>query len=268
MSDADLLRVASEILDGSVAEFTGQLGAQASVHKSAKDFATEADLSIERHVSALLVERTGIGVHGEENGGPAPSEGTVWVLDPIDGTANFSLGLPITAINLALMRDGLPVIGLTWAPLLDQRYAAVTGGPVFRNGKALPALGRTKLADVAIAFGNVTANGGRRFPTRWRMALLDLLAERSLRVRVLGSTAVEAAWAASGLVGGMIAFGNHPWDTCPGACLVRAAGGLVTDIDGTEHSLASRGLLAAAPGVHDELLAALAVVGPPADYLD
>lgn len=268
MSDSELLTIATDILDATIPEFTGQLGAQASVHKSAKDFATEADLSIERHVSALLTERTGIAVHGEENGGPDLSTGTNWVLDPIDGTANFSLGLPITGTNLALVRDGVPVIGLTWAPLLNQRYAAIGGGPVYRNGEPLPGLQRAKLVDVAIAFGNVTANGGRRFPTRWRMALLGTLADRSLRVRVLGSTAVEAAWVASGLAGGMVGFGNHPWDTFPGACLIRTAGGQVTDLDGTEHSLASRGFLAAAPGVHEELLEALAVVGEPASYLD
>ncbi|WP_163507621.1 inositol monophosphatase family protein [Fodinicola acaciae] len=268
MSDRELLAAASEILDGAVAEFTGQLGAQASVHKSAKDFATEADLSIERHLTAALTERTGIPVHGEEHGGPPLDTGTTWVLDPIDGTANFSLGLPLTGTNLALVRDGRPVIGLTWAPLLHERYAATADGPVLRNGEPVPALQRAKLADVAIAFGNVTANGGRRFPTRWRMALLDTLAERSLRVRVLGSTAVEAAWTAAGVTGGMVAFGNHPWDTFPGACMIRAAGGVVTDVDGSEHSLSSRGMLAGASGVHEELLDALAAVGAPADYLD
>jgi myo-inositol-1(or 4)-monophosphatase len=207
----ELLDIATEILNDAVAEFTGLLGAHATVHKSAKDFATDADLAIERHLTARLTERTGIPVHGEEHGGPPLDNGTTWVLDPIDGTANFSLGLPLTATNLALVRDGVPVIGLTWAPLLHQRFAAVAGGQVLRNGEPVPALQRTKLADVAIAFGNVTANGGRRFPTGWRMALLDTLAERSLRVRVLGSTAVEAAWTAVGVTGGMIAFGNHPW---------------------------------------------------------
>lgn len=262
----ELLDIASEILDGAVAEFTSQLGAHATVHKSAKDFATDADLAIERHLTTLLTERTGIPVHGEEHGGPPLETGTAWVLDPIDGTANFSLGLPLTATNLALVRDGVPVIGLTWAPLLHQRFAAVAGGQLLRNGEPVPALQRGKLADVAIAFGNVTANGGRRFPTGWRMALLDRLAERSLRVRVLGSTAVEAAWTAVGVTGGMIAFGNHPWDTFPGACQLRVAGGVVTDIDGSEHSLASRGMLAAAPGVHEELLEAVASVGSPSDY--
>ena len=57
----------------------------------------------------------------------------VWVLDPIDGTFNYSSGLPTAAILLGLLRDGEPVLGLTWLPFIGQRYTAVAGGPVLRQ---------------------------------------------------------------------------------------------------------------------------------------
>jgi myo-inositol-1(or 4)-monophosphatase len=186
----------------------------------------------------------------------------------VDGTANYTRGIPLAGMNLGLLHEGVPVVGLSWVPLLDQRYAAVSGGPVFCNGTPLPPLCTGRLADVVVGFGNPHKSGpGRgRFPTAYRMALLEALAGRSLRVRVLGATAVDLAWVAAGLLGAGICFGNHPWDTAPGARLVRSAGGLVTDLAGAPHDIDSQSVLAGAPGVHAEVLDVLAEVGDPASY--
>jgi myo-inositol-1(or 4)-monophosphatase len=263
-----LCETAADILTAAEDAFSAGLRSAPTVHKGVNDFATDADLAIERRLAAELVRRTGIGVHGEEHGGPAPAEGAVWVLDPVDGTANYTRGIPLAGMNLALLQDGVPVVALSWLPLLDQRYTAVDGGPVHCNGEALPPLRRGALADVAVGFGNPhkSGPGPGRYPTAYRLALLDALARRSLRVRVLGATALDLAWVAAGLLGVAVCFGNHPWDTAPGACLVRAAGGVVTDLAGTPHDIASRSVVAGAPGVHDEVLGVLAEVGTPADY--
>src|SRR5690606_7205126 len=112
----DLLAVAGEVLDGAAERFVHGIGAPSAVAKGGNDFATEFDLELERTVSAALRERTGIEVHGEEFGGPQLTSGTAWVLDPIDGTFNYSAGHPLSAILLALVHDGEPVVGLTWLP--------------------------------------------------------------------------------------------------------------------------------------------------------
>jgi myo-inositol-1(or 4)-monophosphatase len=261
-----LCETAADILTAAEDAFSDGLRSAPTVHKGVSDFATDADLAIERRVADELIRRTGIDVHGEEHGGPAPAEGAVWILDPVDGTANYTRGIPLAGMNLALLTDGVPVIGLSWLPLLDQRYTAVDGGPVRCNGEALPPLRRGKLADVAVGFGNPHKSGpGRgRYPTAYRLALLDALARRSLRVRVLGATALDLAWVSAGLFGVAVCFGNHPWDTAPGVCLIRAAGGVVTDLAGEPHDIASRSVAAGAPGVHDELREVLAEVGDPA----
>ena len=84
-----LLAVASEVLDGVSGRFVTGHGAPRSVDKGRNDFATDLDLELERRISGELAERTGIAVHGEEFGGPSASSGTVWLLDPIDGTVNY-----------------------------------------------------------------------------------------------------------------------------------------------------------------------------------
>ncbi|MBO0856481.1 MAG: inositol monophosphatase family protein, partial [Nocardia sp.] len=201
-----------------------------------------------------LLARTGIPVHGEEFGGPELGSGTAWVLDPIDGTFNYSAGHPLSAMLLALVEDAQPVIGLTWLPLLDRRYAAIAGGPVLLNGNPLPPLAPGRLADAVIGFGAFNIDSRGRIPGRFRFDLLGALSRLSSRVRMHGSTGIDLAYTASGVLGGAVVFGHHPWDNAAGVALVRAAGGVVTDLRGEPWTITSPSVLAAAPGVHEELL--------------
>ncbi len=251
---AALLATASEILDSATPRFVEGVGAPSAVQKGRGDFATALDLELERTLSRQLLDRTGIPVHGEEFGGPELSSGTAWVLDPIDGTFNYSAGHPLSGMLLALVDDGQPILGLTWLPLLDHRYAAAVGGPLLLNGKPLPPLESGHLADAMIGFGafNIDAHG--RIPGRFRFDLLGALSRLSSRMRMHGSTGIDLAYTASGVLGGAVVFGHHPWDNAAGVALVRAAGGVVTDLRGEPWSITSRSVLAAAPGVHEELL--------------
>ncbi|MEO6880808.1 MAG: inositol monophosphatase [Mycobacteriaceae bacterium] len=249
-----LLAEAAALLDEVTPEFTAGLGAPSAVHKGPNDFATDVDLQLERLLSAALVDRTGIAVHGEEFGGPDVGTGTVWVLDPIDGTANYSAGLPLCGTLLALVVDGQPVLGLTWLPLLGQRYSAVVDGPLRVDGRAAPPLAAASLRRAATSVGSLTRSGGGRYPGTFRLQALGELSDASLRVRLLGSTGIDLAWTAAGVLGGSLTFGHHPWDNAAGVCLVRAAGGVVTDLAGEPWDTSSPSVLAGAPGVHAELL--------------
>ncbi|MGV9677201.1 inositol monophosphatase family protein [Nocardia sp. NPDC003482] len=249
-----LLATASEILDSATARFAEGIGAPSAVQKGRGDFATALDLELERTLSARLREHTGIPVHGEEFGGPELSSGTAWVLDPIDGTFNYSNGHPLSGMLLALVDDGEPVLGLTWLPLLGRRYAATLDGPVLLDGKPLPPLASARLSDVMIGFGAFNIDSHGRIPGRFRFDLLGALSRLSGRMRMHGSTGIDLAFTASGVLGGAIVFGHHPWDNAAGVVLVRAAGGVVTDLRGEEWTLDSKSVLAAAPGVHAELL--------------
>lgn len=249
-----LLAIASQVLDAAAPRFVEGLGAPSAVQKGRNDFATELDLELERRVSEQLSARTGIPVHGEEFGGPQLTSGTAWVLDPIDGTFNYSAGHPLSGMLLALVEDGVPVLGLTWLPVLNQRYAAAVGGPVMLNGVPLPPLEPSKLSDAMIGFGAFNLDGEGRIPGRFRFNLLGALSRLSGRLRMHGSTGIDLAYTASGVLGGAVVFGHHPWDNAAGVALVRAAGGVVTDLLGRDWTIESGSVLAAAPGVHEELL--------------
>lgn len=265
--DLDALVVqASAILDDAVEPFLAGHRADSAVAKKGNDFATEVDLAIERQVVDALVAATGIEVHGEEFGGADFDSPWVWVLDPIDGTFNYAAGSPLAGILLGLLREGEPVAGLTWLPFTGQRYTAVAGGPLLRNGVPRPPLAHSELGDALVAAGSFSADSRGRFPGQYRLTVLENLSRVSSRLRMHGSTGLDLAYVADGILGGAISFGSHVWDHAAGVALVRAAGGVVTDLAGQPWTPSSRSALAAAPGVHGEMLETLRGTGEPEDF--
>jgi myo-inositol-1(or 4)-monophosphatase len=261
-----LVTEASAILDAAAEPFIAGHGAESAVSKRGDDFATNVDLEIERQVVDALVKTTGIDVHGEEFGGAEIDSPWVWILDPIDGTFNYAAGSPMAAILLGLLHDGDPVAGLTWLPFTGERYVAVSGGPLMKNGVPQAPLAKVELTDSVIGIGTFNADSRGRFPGRYRLAVLEELSRVSSRLRMHGATGIDLAYVADGILGGAISFGHHVWDHAAGVALVRAAGGVVTNLAGDEWTPDSRSALAAAPGVHAQILEILREVGRPDEY--
>ncbi|TSD47762.1 inositol monophosphatase family protein [Rhodococcus sp. KBS0724] len=259
----ELLAIAGGLLDGVHDQFVSGVGSPSAVRKGWSDFATEVDLALEKRLSSELFDRTGIEVHGEEFGGPDIESGLVWVLDPIDGTFNYSAGLPQAGTLLALLDDGVPVLGLTWLPLIGHTYAAKAGGPLLVNGTAVPPLESTDLASSIVALGALNAKSRGRIPGSYRLEVLAEISKVSSRIRIHGSTGVDLAFTAAGILGGAIVYGHNAWDNAAGVALVRAAGGVVTDLAGNPWTVESGSVLAAAPGVHGEILDILTSLGDP-----
>ena len=263
-----LVAEAAAILDDAAEPFVAGHRADSAVQKKGNDFATEVDLAIERQVVEALDAETGIEVHGEEFGGADVDSPLVWVLDPIDGTFNYAAGSPMAAILLGLVRDGEPVAGLTWLPFTGQRYTAVVGKPLYANGVAQPPLQPAKLADCLVGIGTFNVDSRGRFPGRYRLAVLENLSRKCSRMRMHGATGIDLAYTAAGILGAAQSVSaHHVWDHAAGVALVRAAGGIVTDLARRATGPSSRAsALAAAPGVHGELLEIVHSVGDPEDY--
>ncbi len=263
---ARLLDQATRLLDAHADYFVAGLGAPSAVDKGPADFATAVDLEIERRLSAELAQATGIGVHGEEFGGPPMDSGTVWILDPVDGTYNYSAGLPTAGILLGLVHDGVPVLGLTWLPVARRTFAAALGGPLLIDGTPAPPLAPTRLAESMVAYPAFKAGSRGRFPGDYRIAGLEQLSRRASKLRIHGSVGADLAYAAAGAVGVAVSFGAHPWDHAAGVALVRAAGGTVTDLAGAPWRVGADSVLAGGPGAHAEALEIFTGLGPPKDF--
>ncbi len=261
-----LVAVATAILDEVAQQFIDGHRADSAVQKKGNDFATEVDLAIERQVVAELTERTGIEVHGEEFGGADLDSPLVWVLDPIDGTFNYAAGSPMAAILLALVRDGIPVAGLTWVPFTGERFTGIVGEPLRSNGVEQPPLKPAKLADSVVGVSTFNVDSRGKVPGRYRLAVIENLSRQCSRMRMHGATGIDLAYTAAGILGGAISFSGKVWDHAAGVALTRAAGGLVTDLAGNDWTVASPSAVVGVPGAHGELLELLNSVGDPGSY--
>jgi myo-inositol-1(or 4)-monophosphatase len=261
-----LVAEAATILEAAAKPFIEGHRAESAVQKKGNDFATEVDLAIERQVVKALTDKTGIEVHGEEFGGADVDSPLVWVLDPIDGTFNYAAGSPMAAMLLGLVCDGEPVAGLTWVPFTGERFTAIVGKPLRSNGVDLPPLKPAKLADSIVGVGTFNVDSRGRVPGRYRLAVIENLSRKCSRMRMHGSTGIDLAYTAAEILGGAISFSGQPWDHAAGVALVRAAGGIVTDLAGNDWTVTSPSAVVGLPGVHGEILEILRALGDPKDY--
>jgi myo-inositol-1(or 4)-monophosphatase len=234
--------------------------------KGDRDMVSDVDLEIERAVRGYLHEHSPeVGFLGEEEGAtPAPGGGGLrWVLDPIDGTANFVKGIPLYSISLALINDEEPVLGIINVPPEGCRYSAVEGLGAYCNSTGIRVRRTARMADAVVTVGDYAVGEQAEMKNQIRVAVARLLAERVQRVRMLGSAAIDLAWLAHGRTDASITFGNSPWDTAAGVILVREAGGHVVDADGKRHTMGSGSTIAANAELLDGLLDLISSVPRP-----
>ncbi|KAA0886579.1 inositol monophosphatase [Corynebacterium amycolatum] len=260
-----MLAIAEAALDEVEGLFTQQVGADPVVMKPRGDFATETDLEIERRLRQLLTQYSGLPVYGEEFGGKVPEEHTAWVIDPIDGTTNYSNGFPLCAMLLTLMHEWEPVVGITSMPLLRRRITAAKGGGTFVNGRRVN-IDAEAGRPVSIAFGSVIASTDGTLPRKWRQLLLSKVGERYPTIRITGSVGVDLGSTAMGAFGGTVTFSPHVWDNAAGVLQISEAGGVVTDLAGNPWRHDSVGVLAGTRDVHATLRSIIDQLGRPETF--
>lgn len=225
--------------------------------KGDRDMASEVDFAVEREVRAFLERETPeIGVLGEEEGGA--TDGTRWVLDPVDGTVNFIHGVPLWAISLGLIHEGRAVAGVIDHPALGTTYAAAEGLGATCNGKAIRGSQCTDLENALVAVGDYAVGPNAEAVNAERAALTQRLVPRVQRLRMIGTAATALTWTANGYFDALIMFSNKPWDTMAGVSICREAGVTVLDLDGTDHAPESRGVFAVANALREPLQELLA----------
>ncbi|GIN01159.1 inositol monophosphatase family protein [Planomonospora venezuelensis] len=231
--------------------------------KGHRDMVTEVDVAVEHAVRDFLSQETpDIGFLGEEEG-PVIRDGSglLWALDPIDGTANFMHGIPLSGISLGLIQDDRSILGVIDLPFLDMLYAASEGNGATCNGDAITTSKADELDAAIVSVGDYAVGADADHKNRVRIPLNHQLASRVQRVRMYGSAAIDLAWVAEGKTDACIMLSNNPWDTAAGVVIAREAGALVTDATGRPHTMRSHATIAAAPAVLAQVIGVLAEAG-------
>lgn len=232
------------------------------------DIVTEADFASEQLIlDALRTAFPAHAIYAEESAdGGLPAAEWLWLVDPVDGTTNYSHGLPIYAVNLALAHRGLPILGITHDPAGRQTFWAERGGGAWLRN-ACGADRRLAVSTVAELSRSLLATGfihGRVKGRDKSREVFWALDDRTQSVRRLGSAAMVLAWVAAGHLDAYWEAGLKPWDMAAGWLLVAEAGGRVTQYDGSPVRLDSPTLIASngQPGIHDEIMLTIAQVIP------
>ncbi|MGW7483598.1 inositol monophosphatase family protein [Nonomuraea muscovyensis] len=223
--------------------------------KGDRDMATEVDYAVEQAVRDFLARETPeIAFLGEEDGLTGAGDGLMWVLDPVDGTANFLHGIPLCAVSLGLIDKNIPTLGVIDLPFLGARYTAAEGTGAQANGTEIQVSHTRDLNDAIVSIGDYAVGTGAHERNRPRLVLTHELAARVQRVRMFGSAAIDLAWVADGKTDALIMLSNNPWDTAAGVLIAREAGAAVVDLDGSPHTTDSRATIAAGPKLVAELV--------------
>lgn len=227
--------------------------------KSERDLVTDVDLAVEDAVRAFLARETpGIGILGEEYGHTGPADGALWwALDPVDGTANLARGIPLCAVSLGLVADRRSVLAAIDLPFLGAGYTAVDGGGAYVGDERIRGSDVGDLSQAVISIGDFAVGEDAAAKNRVRIALLSRLGARAQRVRMIGTAAIDLAWVAQGRLDASIILANLPWDTMAGVLLVREAGGVVLDLDDTEHTADSAATIAVCAGLRQDIVTIL-----------
>lgn len=191
-------------------------------------------------------------VLAEEGGdcGIKPSD-FKWVIDPLDGTNNYTHGYTFFALSIALTYKDQPLVGVIYAPWFKELFYAGRGLGAFLNGKKIRVSNATEIQASLLATGFNQSEHGRNIP------IFKHIVPKAQGIRRCGSAALDMAYTAMGRLDGYWEVAIYAWDVAAGVILVEEAGGVVTDVHGKKPHLASTEpimILATNGKIHKEML--------------
>lgn len=220
-------------------------------YKGPQDFLTATDLAIERLLRESITRQfPDDALLGEEQGGSIGDD--TWVMDPIDGTANFARGIPHFCVVLAFVSQQQTRFGIIYDPIHDELFVARQGLGATLNGVPLRV---ATTADFSVA--NLELGWNARRPTSLYLQTLSELLDLGGNVRRSACGALALAYVACGRTDGYIELHMNPWDCLAGLLLVREAGGVTTDLTAKADWPLGGTVLAAVP-VFAEMMSAAA----------
>lgn len=233
-------------------------GAVAEIHsKSVTDYVTNVDVAVQTRLKGALAALTpDVQFMGEEqdNSGLDPN-GSIWILDPVDGTTNLIHNFQFSAISLALYARGQVVFGVVYHPYSDFCFTATRGGGSFLNGHPISVSAAASLSQCLASVGTVP---GRRDLGETAFRQLWTLYNACQDVRRMGCASLDLSFIACGRQDIYVEAALKPWDYAAGLLLVEEAGGKVTQPDGSPVTLLEGcGVLASNGHVHQQALEAL-----------
>lgn len=205
---------------------------------------TKADIASEEKIISILKEKfSNHGIYGEESMGINMNSDYVWYIDPLDGTSNFTRHIPLFGISIGLVYKGMPIVGVLYFPALNILLSAEDGKGCFVNNKL------TKVSKRQLSESLYYSGGKFKGETQLNLQI----AQKCGLVKIIDASSYEFAQIAMGDAE-IYYLANVPHDVIAGICIVREAGGVVTDGLGNPWSIDSKTILATNGLIHKEII--------------
>jgi fructose-1,6-bisphosphatase/inositol monophosphatase family enzyme len=221
--------------------------------KARRDLVTEVDLLCEEMmISAIQEKYPEDSIFSEESGGGISENGRTWLLDPLDGTANYSRSNPLFCSCVSVFEGGRVTHTAIAAPRFGDLYHASLDGGAYRDhgGESQPLrVSNTEELEYAFTGADLSFTGMRK---AYEGNLQSVLSA-SWQLRALGSAGIRGSWLAAGYLDVSLGTNNTAWDYAPAALLAAEAGGKVTDLEGEPWNFSSDSLLATNGLLHEEI---------------
>lgn len=223
---------------------------------SASDLVTEADESSENAIKETILNVfPGDNILAEESGGPRTAlPDRLWVIDPLDGTTNYTHQYPFVAISIALLWKGEPVVGIIYNPIIDELFTAKLGGGATMNGQVIHVSKVNEISRSLLATG---FSYDRRSNPENNYVQFAHLTHLCQGVRRAGAASLDLAYVAAGRLDGYWERGLQPWDVAAGVLLVKEAGGTLSGYKEQPLDLFSGRIVATNGLIHNDLCKAL-----------
>lgn len=219
--------------------------------KGHQDMVSEADREVELFVRAEIARAyPDDGIVGEEHAPKQGTSGHVWVIDPIDGTANFVVGIPAWCVAIACAENGVTHTGVIHDPCHDETFYGERGGGAFLNGRPIRASASQSLGDGSLGVGFA----GRRRNSNVPALIGDLIGMGGVFFRN-ASGALMLAYVASGRLIGYVEQHMNSWDCIAGLLLVEEAGGMIVAPDPKSVIASGTPIITGGVGVFEEIRA-------------
>ena len=224
--------------------------------KGPGDFVTASDKKVEKIlINELQEARPSYSILSEEIGQINNDKSFKWIIDPIDGTANFLHGIPHFAISIGLEHDDEIICGIVYDPIKDEMFVAEKGNGSYLNNQRMRVSSRSKLKDC------IVFTGGPKLASKNKELALEEYKKFSSKIlipiRKLGSASLDMAYVAAGRCDGFWQRNLNYWDIAAGIILVKEAGGFVTDFEGENRYVENKTILATNSRISKEMIEVL-----------
>lgn len=221
--------------------------------KGPGDFVTASDIKVEKIlIDELGKARPNYSILSEEIGEIKNDEEFKWIIDPIDGTANFLHGIPHFGISIGLEKNREIICGMIFDPIKDEIFVAEKGNGSYLNNQRMRVSARSKLENCIIFTG-----GPKRESKNRDLAIEEYNKFSSkvlIPIRKMGSAALDMAYVAAGRCDGFWQRNLNYWDIAAGIIIVKEAGGFVTDFKGNELYIENKTILVTNSRIDEEMI--------------